>query len=160
MPGYYQRQTCLNGHIISNSVGTPHGNAHMQAFCSKCGEETIVSCPSCGTPQHGNLKDVMPFGDSKADAYCWNCGKPYPWTERQFAATAELVNEEEQLSEQDKRLLTSSLSDLASDTPNTALAATRFRRIVAKAGGTFKTAMYKFIVDFCSETAKKIVLGE
>jgi hypothetical protein len=70
------------------------------------------------------------------------------------------VNEEEQLSEEDKRLLTSSLSDLASDTPSTALAATRFRRIVAKVGGTFKTAMYKFIVDFSSETAKKIVLGE
>jgi hypothetical protein len=70
------------------------------------------------------------------------------------------VNEEELLTEEDKLLLTSSLSDLASDTPSTALAATRFRRIVAKVGGAFKVAMYKFIVDFSSETAKKIVLGE
>jgi hypothetical protein len=160
MPGYYQRQTCLNGHITSNTVGTPYGNAHMQPFCGDCGAETVVNCPSCNQAQRGTLRDAMTVGKKTPDAFCWNCGKAYPWTERQIAATAALVNEEEQLSEDDKRLLTSTLADLASDTPNTALAATRFKRIVGKVGGTFKTAMYKFIVDFTSETAKKIVMGE
>jgi hypothetical protein len=132
----------------------------MQAFCSECGESTIINCLSCGMPQHGSLRDLPIISDPKPDAFCWNCGKQYPWTERQFAATATLVNEEELLSKEDRRLLASSLSDLISDTPNTALAATRFRRIVAKVGGTFKTAMYKFVVDVSSETVRKIVMGE
>ncbi len=158
MSDFYARQTCLNGHIISNFIGASFGAP--QNHCGKCGEKTIVECPSCNVPQRGNAKDAVGVGSKTPNSYCSNCGRPYPWTERQFAATAELVNEEERLSKEDKLLLTSSLPDLASDTPNTALAATRFRRIVAKVGGAFKTAMYKFIVDFSSETAKKIVLGE
>jgi hypothetical protein len=77
-------------------------------------------------------------------------------SERQIAATAELVNEEEQLSDEDTRLLIPSLTHLTSDTPSTALAATRFKRIVSTVGGAFKTAMYKFTVDFSSEAVKKI----
>lgn len=160
MPGYHQRQTCLNGHITSNYVGTAHGNAHMQPFCGMCGAETIVNCPSCRKPQRGSLQDVLVSGDSTPDSYCWSCGKPYPWTEGRISAVAELVQEEEQLSEQDKLTLTTSLPELVSDTPRTTLAATRVRRIAGKVGGTFKAAMYKFAVDCASETAKKIVLGE
>jgi hypothetical protein len=77
-----------------------------------------------------------------------------------LAATAELVMEEERLSEEDKQLLTASLTDLVSETPRTTLAATRVKRIAGKVGGAFKAAMYKFAVDCASETAKKIVLGE
>jgi hypothetical protein len=71
-----------------------------------------------------------------------------------------MVNEEEQLGEEDKRLLTASLPDLVTDTPSTVLSATRFKRIVGGVGGGFKKAMYQFIVDVSSETAKKIVMGE
>jgi hypothetical protein len=158
MSDYYKRQTCLNGHIVSNFVGASFDKP--QNHCGKCGEKAIIECPSCNAPQRGSAKDAIGWGAKIPTSYCSNCGKPYPWTERQVAATAALVNEEEQLSEDDKRLLTSTLVDLASDTPNTALAATRFKRIVAKAGGSFRTAMYKFIVDVSSETAKKIVMGE
>jgi hypothetical protein len=74
--------------------------------------------------------------------------------------TSELISEEEELSEEDKRKLTASLPDLLADTRGATLAATRFKRIVAKTGKGFRDAMYKFIVDCSSETAKKIVLGE
>jgi hypothetical protein len=158
MSDYYQRQTCLNGHIISNYIGASFGTP--QNHCSKCGAKTIVECPNCNLPQHGSPRDFAGMGAETPDAYCWNCGVPFPWTQRQIEATVELVNEEELLSEEDKKILASSLSDLASDTPKTALAATRFKRIVSKVGGSFRAAMYKFIVDFSSETAKKIVLGE
>jgi hypothetical protein len=158
MSDYYTRQTCLNGHIVSNFVGASF--ASPQNYCGKCGEKVIVNCPSCNAPQRGSAKDTIGFGSKVPLSYCPNCGKPYPWTERQILAAAEMVKDEEQLSEEDKELLTSSLSDLASDTPRTALAATRFKRIVGKAGGVFKQAMYKFLVDCASETAKKIVMGE
>jgi hypothetical protein len=159
MPGYWDRQTCLNGHIISNSVGTPHGNAHLQPFCSKCGAQTILACPACEHSQRGNLKDVMPVGSSTPDAYCWNCGKPYPWTERHLAAAAELVSEDEMLSGPDKEFLTATFVDMTSENPRTTLAATRFKRLAAKAGKGLGEAIQKTLVDVLSETAKKVIVG-
>ena len=98
--------------------------------------------------------------DGTRPSYCRKCGNSFPWTEAALAAATELVQEEEQLSDQDKLTLTSSLPELVSDTPRTTLAATRVQRIAGKVGGAFKAAMYKFAVDCASETAKKIVLGE
>jgi hypothetical protein len=158
MSTFYGRQTCVNGHIISNYVGAAFGTT--QPFCDKCGAETIINCPACGKPQRGAYTDIAATFKGPPDAFCRSCGKPYPWTDRQLTAAAELVQEEEQLSDGDKATLTKSLPELLADTPGTTLAATRFKRIVGKIGGTFKTAMYKFVVDFSSETAKKIVLGE
>jgi hypothetical protein len=158
MSDRYVRQTCLNGHIITSTIGS--GDEDPQPFCSRCGEETIIKCPACGKPQMGWPENVIRAYEESPDAFCWNCGKPYPWTERQIAATAELVKEEEMLSEEDKQLLTASLPDLVSDSPRTTLAATRVKRIAGKVGGAFKAALYKFAVDCASETAKKIVTGE
>jgi hypothetical protein len=70
-----------------------------------------------------------------------------------------MVMEEEHLSDEDKATLTASLPDLTSDTPQTTLAATRFKRIAAKAGRGLGEALYKTLVDVISETAKKTILG-
>jgi hypothetical protein len=126
------------------------GATHTQ-FCPECGLPTASRCAQCQFP-------IM--CDPRRPSYCRRCGKPFPWTESSLAATAELVMEEERLSEEDKQLLTASLTDLVSETPRTTLAATRVKRIAGKVGGAFKAAMYKFAVDCASETAKKIVLGE
>jgi hypothetical protein len=158
MSDYYARQTCLNGHIVSNFIGASFGTP--QNHCGKCGEKAIIECPSCNTPQRGSSTESVGWGSKTPLLYCPNCGKPYPWTERQLAVAFALVNEEGLLGEEDKRLLTASLPDLVTDTPSTVLAATRFKRIVGNVGGGFKRAMYQFVVDVSSETAKKIVLGE
>lgn len=158
MADYYLRQTCLNGHVASNFVGATFGK--LQPYCGKCGEKTIIECPSCNAPQRGNIKNSIGVGSKTPLAFYTNCGKPYPWTERQIEAATEMVREEDRLTEEQKSTLESAFPELLADTPKTALAATRFKRIVAQTGGAFKAAMYKFIVDCTSETAKKIVLGE
>lgn len=48
---------------------------------------------------------------------------------------------------------------LTSENPRTSLAATRFKRIIRKAGKAVGKAVQKAIVDVVSETAKKIILG-
>lgn len=158
--GFHGRQTCLNGHVITSYLGKPFGEVRRQTHCSRCGEKTIEACPSCNEPQRG-----FPLSGTRADnaepqAYCHKCGKPYPWTERRTQAALEMIQEEDHLKDSDKALLSASLSELISDTPKTALAATRFKRIVSGAGATFRAAMYKFVVDVASETAKKIIEGE
>jgi hypothetical protein len=71
-----------------------------------------------------------------------------------------MIQEDQDLKESDKGILSAALPELISDTPRTALAATRFKRIVSGAGATFKAAMYKFAVDVTSETARKIIGDE
>jgi hypothetical protein len=158
MAGYFARQTCLNGHIISNFVA---GRADdlTQPFCSKCSAPTIINCPSCGKPQHGSLADVI-SSDRKPDNYCWNCGKPYPWTEKRLQAAEELIREDELLNAEDKAQLTATLPEMTSENPRTTLAATRFKRIIKKMGAALGEAVQKTMVDIASETAKKIILGK
>ena len=54
-------------------------------------------------------------------------------------------------------MLKKSLNDLVSDTPNTPLAAQRFKRLVAKAGKGVADTFHKVLVDVLSEAAKKVI---
>jgi hypothetical protein len=93
------------------------------------------------------------------DAYCWNCGRPYPWTSARLEAAAELAQEDESLTDADKQQLVSTFVDITSENPRTTVAATRFKRIIRKAGKAVGEAVQKTIVEVASETAKKIILG-
>ena len=147
----------MNGHVITNFVGS-NGSDHTQPFCDQCGAATIINCPSCNAPQKGSMVDVI--GSTRTpDAYCWSCGKPYPWTATRLEAAADLVTEDELLSESEKLQLTSTFTDLTSENPRTTLAATRFKRILMNAGKGAGEAIQKTLVDIASETAKKIILG-
>ena len=89
--------------------------------------------------------------------FCPDCGKPYPWTEAKLKAAQELANELDNLNPEERSLLKKSLDDIVRDTPQTTVAATRFKRLVAKAGKPAAEAFRKLLVDVLSETAKKII---
>lgn len=146
-----RRPSWITAREMDLEIGQTQGDTAHTQFCPECGLKTANRCGECQSP-------IM--YDGKRPSYCRNCGKPFPWTGKQLTAAAELVKEEEGLSEADRVTLTASLPELMADTPRTTLAATRFKRIVGGAGPAFKNAMYKFLVDFSSETAKKIVMGE
>jgi len=160
MSHFYGRQTCLNGHVVTSYVGATFADERMQPFCSQCGERTITDCPSCKFPQRGYSVDAVMSEKTTPRAFCGNCGKPYPWTERQLAAAAELVAEDEMLNATEKEQLTASFSEMTSENPRTTLAATKFKKLAAKAGKGLGEALQKTLVDVLSETAKKVLLGQ
>jgi hypothetical protein len=63
------------------------------------------------------------------------------------------------LDDADKEALTTDLPDLAQDTPRTKVAATRFKKLVAKLGGGVASAVRDIVVDVASEAAKKTIFG-
>ena len=89
--------------------------------------------------------------------FCPDCGKPYPWTEAKLKAAQELADELDNLSPEERDLLKKSLDDIMLDTPQTIVAATRFKKIAAKAGKATVKELRKLVVDIASETAKKII---
>src|SRR5256885_2603610 len=88
--GYDTAQICLNGHVINRSAeDMPQ---YRQNHCSKCGAETLMSCPACSEKIRGNLLGAMPsLHEEPAPAFCHNCGKAYPWIQQALEAARELA---------------------------------------------------------------------
>ena len=161
---------CLNGHIINSSTNkSPEDN---KKFCDKCGSETITKCPRCKTEIQGDYEErqedeftYLPnrsytiHMSEKAPAFCHNCGKPYPWTESKLKAADELADEIENLKPEEKDVLKKSLDDLIKDSPNAQVAALRFKKLIAKAGGTVGNFFKDLLVDVLSEAIKKSIWG-
>ncbi|MBA7708170.1 hypothetical protein ES703_117062 [subsurface metagenome] len=153
---YDTAQICTNGHVINEQlVSSPHIN---KKFCDKCGTPTITNCQYC----RATIKGAYHFGPNtsswKRPSFCPDCGKPYPWTEAKLKAAQELSDELANLSLEERSMLKKSLDDIIRDTPQTTVAANRFKKLVAKAGKVAADGFRDILVDVLSETAKKIIL--
>ena len=70
----YRAAVCQAGHIATwdetIKPSTPH--------CGRCGAVVLTACPSCNRILEGRsyefATDAQPY-----DAYCKECGKPFPW---------------------------------------------------------------------------------
>lgn len=158
MTRYLTAQVCLNGHLITSSI--EHNPELKEKFCSKCGAETITTCPSCGAPIRGELYDdeiaiICPI--LIVDSYCTNCGKPYPWTKAALENAILLIQEEDELSEQLKISVVESLPDIITETPKTNLAVARFKKVLVSAGQFTADGIRQFAIDFGCELAKKLL---
>jgi len=155
---YDVAQICLNGHVVNDSVRSRP--QHNKNFCDKCGAATITSCKDCNADIQGyyNVPGVISVGpETQAPAFCPNCGKPYPWTKTKIQAAQDLTQELENISDEEKNILSQSIDDIVKDSPRTTLAATRFKKILIKAGSHAGAAFKDILVDVLSETAKKIL---
>jgi len=130
--GYDVAQVCLNGHPITEFARSQP--EHNQKFCGTCGAETIDKCPSCGHFIRGfyHIPGVVSMSDFAAPAFCYNCGKPYPWTETRIKAVKDLIAEAEKLKPEERESLSKSIDDLVRDTPRTQLAVMRFQEVDTK----------------------------
>ena len=154
---YDVMQVCLNGHKITAMLKSSpeYGKQH----CSDCGATTISNCQKCqaGIQGYHHVPGVIGGSLTKVHAFCHECGEPYPWTTARLGAAQELAEELEGLNEEEKETLKASLDDLVRDTPRTTLAATRFKRIVAKAGKGAADTFKDILIGVISEAAKKMI---
>ncbi len=98
---------------------------------------------------------TLNYTDLPLPIFCPDCGKPYPWTETALKAAQELSDELENLSPEERDLLKKSIDDIIRDTPQTTVAATRFKRLVAKAGPVAAEGFKKILWDIATEFAKR-----
>lgn len=161
LQGYDAALICHNGHIINTLVSKYPGS--NQKFCHTCGSPTTFHCSDCRRPIKGVLMSdqawMVSDGPYIRPSYCPGCGKAYPWIEAKLQAARELAAEIEGLSADERELLSKSLDDLIQVTPRTELAATRFKKLAAKAPGNVGEVLKGIVTDVASEAIKKILLG-
>ena len=162
---------CLNGHMINNRTHTlPELN---KKFCSSCGEPTTSSCPNCKTDILGAIPKVRqinvisetgskpetefiwPDEPKKPTAYCHNCGKPYPWTERKIQATVEMIDLLEDIPAEEKTNLKADIPDIMHNSPRSEVACMRYKTVLGKISGMARDVFVNVVSDIASETIKK-----
>lgn len=157
---YDTAQICLNGHVINISANV--NTERNQNYCVQCGEETITECLSCNAPIRGkyNVPGIVKLGYKYTlPKYCYNCGRPYPWTVKSIEAAKELATEVDNLTEEEKELLKKSIDDLVKEGPNQEVAQSRFKRLISKVGPEFVNGFKNILTDILSETIKKSIWG-
>ncbi len=93
---------------------------------------------------------------SPAPNYCFQCGDPFPWTDKNLKVAKEMAAELEDLTDEEKRLLQQSIDELMTDSPGVQLAATRFNRMMNKvkhAGQPLREMM----IELVAETTKRML---
>jgi hypothetical protein len=156
--GFCVAQICQNGHVVTTRAEVVPYKL-LRPFCPKCGKETFVKCPQCqGTIKGAWPPDEIDFVQGPGfefPHYCPECGAPYPWTTGRIQAAKELVAELEGLSSEERAQLVGSIEDLVGDGPRTALAATRFTKLMAKANGGGVAAFRELVAELASSAAKR-----
>lgn len=158
--GYDIAQICLNGHLITKTAKT--NPQFMENFCSICGEKTITECPHCKAFIRGeyHVPGIVSIGFKfTIPKYCYNCGKPYPWTERALKASQELINEIEKLSKEEKEILQKSIEDLIKESSSKEVAVLRFKKYAKKGGQELFNGLKNILFDIVSETIRKQIFG-
>ena len=158
--GHYDvAQICENGHV-ANTMAREYPGTN-QDYCDKCGARTIVICPSCSTGIRGHyhMPGVFGFDSYTAPAFCFKCGKPFPWTLAGLRAVEDLADEMDALTDQEKETLKASVHDLVRETPKSKVAETRFKKIMQKVGREGFEAMRSLLTGLVNESVRSALFG-
>ena len=156
---YMSAEVCLNGHPTTG--GIEYSPELTAKFCATCGAETIRTCPSCKATLRGDyyVPGFLSTAEYIPPNHCFNCGAAFPWKTAKVEAAKQQVADIEELDATEKEQLQGAIDDLATGGARTELAASRFKRLMKKAGETVGGGLYKIVVDVASEAAKKALMG-
>ncbi|MHB0913739.1 MAG: DUF2321 domain-containing protein [Armatimonadota bacterium] len=157
--GFDTAQVCLNGHMIN--AWTIRRPKYSQKYCDICGALAITECPNCDTPIRGLAFSTTLLGAGHSQIpsnFCHECGKAYPWMQGKLDAASELADTLDALTPDEKRQLKQDFDDLVAETPRTAVAALKFKALMAKAGKGAAECFKDILTSVLAETAKKMIL--
>lgn len=158
MSGVYRTaQVCKNGHVITSNISY---SEFLADFYPDCGAKTISSCLDCKTPIRGDydIPDVIDFSSSyQPPAYCYHCGKPFPWTESKLNAIADLLDMQNQLTEEEKKRFISCLPTIFTETSQSEVTAFKLRALFKKLPSEIGRLVKNIIIDVLSESVKKVI---
>ena len=154
---FHTSLVCLNGHILEDRIDT---HPEMEsAYCPRCGESTITTCPNCKTQIRGDyeIEGICNMvNEEPPPNYCHACGNPYPWTDRYREVAKAMAEDVKGLSRKERQLLKQNIDDLIDNTVEAELAATQFNRLIAKSKMAGQP-LREFMIQVSAETIKRML---
>ena len=147
-------QVCLSGHGINGY--TRDRPEYSLGHCEECGEKTITECPECKNPIRGQHLHALEDSYQPAN-YCHKCGEPFPWVSNTILAAIELSVEDGGLSGDDAKEFEAEIGDIVRETPRSALAAARVKRLLGKMTPYIAKGMRRVLYDAMSEGVRDLV---
>ena len=156
---YDTAQVCINGHVATSMLESSPSRASN--FCEECGVKTISRCEKCNSPirGHHNSPPINIMFEYVPPKHCWNCGKAYPWTERNIQALMKKVQEFEEISAGDASGFQDSVADIVMDTHKTRSASMQMKSLIAKMTSQHQDAIKDMLAKIACEAAKAHILG-
>jgi len=163
---YYDAHICEQGHLLTKTAMRGPLCPGEAAFCRDCGAKAVSTCRQCSAhiqgvriPPLGASRDfsMLPLPQAQAysaPAHCPQCGHAYPWTEARLKAAADLVDLAEALSPEERAQLKADLPALASEGPQSPVAAQRWKKGLAKLGGDLYAVGVKVLGDVVTASVK------
>jgi len=149
---YCTAQICKQGHV-QHCNGVPFDeNAH----CTKCGSKCIDECVHCQEP----IRGAGTYSDTRTyvrPEFCHGCGLPYPWLEERLRTARELLNRDDQLSEEDRIALWEDLKYVMSD-PKADLVPAK-KKLIEINLSTATGWIRDLIVDMVAKTTAEVIKG-
>lgn len=150
---FYPAAICERGHCISKNSKVSN------IYCEKCGSKIICACPNCKAEIHGIEKQEIEFPEFdysfaspyNVPKYCWKCSAPYPWTQKELENVSIVINKDDNLSDDEKNILTTSLKDMIVESSETHTACRKFKELIPKFASVTTKTVYQFLVQYgCS----------
>lgn len=137
---YKAAAVCTRGHVETTVIDS----SEVGQRCQECGAEILTGCPGCGHRIRGYLSvpGVMSWDtDYKPPKFCDNCGRPFPWLDRQGRIyLLENMLDEEQLDPAAELEAREQLRALAQLDPDDEDAERRWKKIRGLAPGLWEKA--------------------
>lgn len=144
-------QICIKGHVHS-SDGSPF---KRQDHCTKCGAVCIDVCQRCNVPIRG--RPAYSAADYDRPSFCHGCGNPYPWMDDKLNTARDLLQNDDQLTSDDRDELCELLKFVMSD-PKAELApakTTLIRMKLQKAAEPIRDAFLTLLAKYAAEMSKE-----
>lgn len=145
-------QICIRGHVRHCDGDT----FNSEEYCNECGFPCIDACPHCKEPIRGVLL-YRRATDYQRPSFCHACGRAYPWLEERLKTARELLDHDDQLTEDDRQSLWPDLQYVMSN-PKSDLVPAKKKLIDTKLGKA--TAWVReAILDLTAKTMAEIAKG-
>ena len=104
-----------------------------------------------------DVPGVMSISSYTPPKYCHHCGHPFPWTESTLNSISELLDMQDQLTEDEKQHFMSYLPIIFTETPQSEVTALKLRLLFNKLPSEIGSLAKNVITDVISESIKKIL---
>lgn len=148
---------CESGHVIN--AETQEHPEHNAKFCQHCGAPAVLACvnPKCsqairGVHHSASASSSAPWSPP---AHCRECGTAFPWTVKKARELADVIDDLEEVTPEDKASMKAHVGDIICPTAESGRAVRIFKKVLGKLGASTQKVFENVLSAVATSYAKE-----